>query len=72
MTYKLELGTGKIVSSVVLILPEGAKEEFASGTEVCEKSFDRKYVVEEICAVNSSIEITLSEADSLNDDESLF
>lgn len=72
ITYKLEPIVSKIVSPVAFILPDGERKEYSSGTEACEDKFDHKYVVERIQALEGSIEIELSEVDSLNGDETFF
>ena len=59
MTYKLEPGLNRIISPVVIILPDGEKREYGSGVEACEDSFDHSYRVEEIRAVDGVIEIKL-------------
>lgn len=66
MTYKLEPEIRKIVSPVVLTLPDGTKEKYESGSEACEKAFDHKYVVDEICAVDNVIEIKLELSNAPN------
>lgn len=72
MTYRLEPVIEKIVSPVVLIFPDGCRKEYGPSSEASEASFDHKYVVERIKATDNKIEFTLSEADSLNVDESFF
>lgn len=72
MTYKLEPGLSRITSPVSFLLPDGKRIEYCSGAEACEVVFEHKYVVESMRAVNSSIEIILSEVESLNADETFF
>ena len=59
MTYKLEPGMDRIVSSVIIILPDGKRKEYGSGAEACEDTFDHSYRVDEIHAVDNRIEIKL-------------
>ena len=59
MTYKLNPAIAKISSPVTLIFPGGARHEYSSGTAVAEKTFNEKYRVVEIRAVESVIEIEL-------------
>lgn len=69
MAYKLKPGLNRIVSPVIIILPDGKRIEYSSGTEACKGSFNHSYRVDEIRAMDSSIEIRrkLSEApDAIN------
>ena len=59
MTYKLNPELRLITSPVVLIFPGGARHEYSSGTAVAEKTFNERYRVTEIRAVESVIEIQL-------------
>lgn len=52
MTYKLEPGLRRIVSPVVIILPDGSRKKYDNGAQVCEDVFVRYYRVDEIRAVN--------------------
>lgn len=72
MTYKLEPGLSRIVSPVVVVLPDGDKKEYGSGADACADTFNYSYRVDEIQAVDNVIEIKLSEVDSLNSDETFF
>ena len=59
MTYKLNPELRLITSPVVLIFPGGARHEYSSGTAVAEKTFNERYRVTGIRAVESVIEIQL-------------
>ena len=61
MTYKLEPGLSRITSPIVLIFPDGHREEYSSGTDVVEAVFDCRYRVSEIRAVENTVEIVLEE-----------
>lgn len=61
MTYKIELGLGRIMSPITLLFPDGAKKQYKSGKEVCEMVFDRNYRVTEIRAAGDRIEIRVEE-----------
>ena len=59
MTYKLNPELRLITSPVVLIFPGGARHEYKSGAAVAEKTFNEKYRIVKIRAVESVIEIEL-------------
>ena len=59
MTYKLNPELRLITSPVTLIFPGGARHEYSSGTAVAEKTFNEKYRVVEIRAVENTVEINL-------------
>lgn len=61
MTYKLEPGLGRIKSPIVLIFPDGHREEYTSGSDVVEAVFEKKYQVVEIRAVENIVEIVVEE-----------
>lgn len=61
MTYRLEPGLARIISPITLHFPDGEKMEFKNGQEAAEAVVENKYVVKEIQAVDSIIEITLKE-----------
>lgn len=61
MTYKLESSLSRIVSPVVLSFPDGSQEEYRDGSAVTEAVFDKRYMVDEMKAVGSRVEITLKE-----------
>ena len=63
MTYKLEPGLARISSAIVLVMPDGERIEFESGEEAAEAVFNHRYVVGEIRAVETKIEIILKEPD---------
>ena len=66
MTYKLEPGLSRIISPVVVIVPDGDRKEYDSGAEACEDFFDHSYRVDKIRAVDNKIEIILKESDAPN------
>lgn len=59
MTYKLNPAIAKITSPITLIFPNGARHSYTSGAAVAEKTFNERYRVAEIRAVESVIEIKL-------------
>ena len=59
MTYKLNPAIAKITSPVTLIFPNGTQHSYASGAAVAEKTFNEKYRVVEIRAVENTVEINL-------------
>lgn len=61
MTYKLNPEIEKIKTSVLLILPDGSRQEYRSGAEAAAAVFDRHYVIDEIRAVDSRIIILVTE-----------
>lgn len=66
MTYKLNPEIRKIISPVVLVFPDGNKQEYDNGEKVTEDSFERKFIVTEIRAVNEKIEVKLTEQEAPN------
>lgn len=68
MTYKLDPVLSHIISPVRVYLPSGARQRFKNGTMLCNTTFNQKYQVTEIKAVDGVIEITLKEDHSLHFD----
>ena len=66
MTYKLNPEIRKIISPVVLVFPDGNKQEYDNGEKITEDSFNRKFMVTEIRAVNEKIEVKLTEQEAPN------
>lgn len=68
MTYKLNPEIRKILSPVVLIFPNGMKQQYTDGNAAAEAVFDHKYVVSTMCAEDGIIELKLveQEAPSIN------
>lgn len=63
MYYKLN--TEKIKSPIVLIMPDGEQKQFKDGVELSNASFQDRYIINTIKAVNNNIEITLGIADRM-------
>lgn len=61
MTYKLEPGLGRITSPTVLIFPDGHTQTFPSGEKVASATFDHRFRVTEIKAVENTVEIAIEE-----------
>ena len=61
MTYKLNPELKKIRSPVTLIFPDGTEKNFASGAEIVNAVFDKKYLISEITAEDSKIRLKLLE-----------
>lgn len=74
MTYKLEGFIEKIKTPVVCIF--GDKQvEYANGSLLIQQSFDRYWLVDEICVSNEKIVLRMKENDMINTsdgDESYF
>ena len=64
MTYKLNPEIRKILSPVVLIFPDGMKQQYLDGNAATEAVFDRKYVVSTIRAEDDIIELMLVEQET--------
>lgn len=64
MTYTLPPAIEKIVSSVVLVFPDGARREYEDGKTAVADVFDRTYQVERIQAIEGNVEIVLKERQS--------
>ena len=65
-TYKLEHGIRRINSPVIILLPDGKRIEYEDGFAACSDSFDKRYLVEDMRAVENKIEIGLREAEVVN------
>ena len=61
MTYKLNPEVGKIGSPVTLIFSDGTERTFASGLDVANAVFDKRYIITEITAEDSKIKLKLME-----------
>lgn len=59
MTYKLNPELRLITSPVVLLFPGGARHSYKSDAAVADQTFNERYRVTEIRAVESVIEISL-------------
>ena len=72
MTYKLNPILDKILSPVVLILPEGKRVEFINGKEASEHIFNEKYKIVSIRAIKETVEIELKLFLPFDGNESFF
>lgn len=61
MTYKLNPELSKILSPVILLFPDGNREEYENGRFAAEATFSEAYQVFSMTAVNNKVEIQLSE-----------
>ena len=66
MTYKLNPEIQKIMSPVILLFPNGDRQEYDNGKKVAEDAFVCKFIVSEMRAVNGRIEVKLTELDAPN------
>ena len=66
VTYKLEHGIRRINSPVVILLPDGKRIEYYDGSAAFSDSFEKRYLVKDIRAVENKIEIGLSEVEVVN------
>ena len=64
MTYKLNPEIHKILSPIVLVFPDGTKQQYENGNAVTNAVFDHKYVISTLCAVNDIIELKLVEQEA--------
>lgn len=64
MTYKLNPEIRKILSPVVLVFPDGTKQQYESGKASADAVFDYKYVISTMRAVNDIIELKLVEQEA--------
>ncbi|MBR0317231.1 MAG: hypothetical protein IJQ99_10225 [Synergistaceae bacterium] len=60
-----KLNTEKIKSPIVLIMPDGEQKQFKDGVELSNASFQDRYIINTIKAVNNNIEITVGIADRM-------
>ena len=65
-TYKLNPELKRITSLVHLILPDGNALHFKTGTEAADATFDTRYLLDTLCAEDSTVVITLREAEAMN------
>ena len=61
MTYKLDPELRKIESGVVLIYPDGIRKEYSSGAMAVGDTYDKRYLITRLKAVDNVIEIELEE-----------
>ncbi|MBR6101909.1 MAG: hypothetical protein IKP95_05740 [Ruminococcus sp.] len=66
MTYRIEQFVRKI-SSPVIVKTNTEEKHFKNGSELADYSFDRRYIVTDICTNGQNIIITLAENDNIND-----
>lgn len=64
MTYKLNPEIRKIISPIVMIFPDGTKQQYESGKAAAYTVFDHKYTISTLCAVNDIIELKLVEQEA--------
>ena len=64
MTYKLNSEIRKINSPIVLIFPDGTKQQYESGKDAVNAVFDHNYTISALCAVNDIIELKLVEQEA--------
>lgn len=62
MTYKLEPRFGRIVSPVLLKMPNGKEKRYESGKAAAEAVFDKRWRVTEMRAAGDVIEVKVEEA----------
>ena len=65
MTYKLPPDVEKILSPVVLLMPDGTKMRFGSGKEAVSSVFDRKVGIRALRVAGDAIEIQMDEMDRM-------
>ena len=61
MTYHIEPWVGKILSPVILLYPDGKRQEFRDGKELMQTIFPEPYTIEEIRVVKNMIELILKQ-----------
>ena len=61
MTFHIEPWVGKILSPVVLLYPDGKRQEFRDGKELMQTIFPEPYTIEEIRVVKNMIELALKQ-----------
>lgn len=60
MTYRLNPEVEKIISPIVLIMPDGEKRVFENGEAVAGATFEKRYIISSLQVVKDSVEIKLS------------
>lgn len=66
MTYKLNPEIRKIISPIVMIFPDGTKQQYESGKAAADAVFDHKYLISTVRAVDNIIELKLVEQEAPN------
>ena len=66
MTYKLNPEIRKILSSVVLVFPDGTQQQYEDGNTAANAVFDHKYLISTVRAVNNIVELKLVEQEAPN------
>ena len=64
MTYKLNPEIRKIISPIVMIFPDGTKQQYGSGKAAADAVFDHKYLISTLRALNDAIELKLVEQEA--------
>lgn len=72
MTYKLNPALGKIVSPVVMVLPDGNRQRYGSGAELEKAVFKKRYQVKALRAVEDTVELVLAESEPMDGTDSFF
>lgn len=62
MTYRLNPELVKVLSPVVLVLPDGTRLKYQNGTDAASATFEKRYTLSEVRAIDSKVEISLEEA----------
>lgn len=63
MPYKLDCSIGKIISPIVLIFPDGNKQDYLTGNDAIKIIYEKRYDVKSMKVVSDKVEILLSEND---------
>jgi len=64
ITYKLNPEIRKILSPILLIFPDGTKQQYESGKAAVDAVFDHKYLISTLRAINDAIELKLVEQEA--------
>ena len=64
MTHKLNPEIWKILSPLVLVFPDGTRQQYPDGHSAVAVVFDHKYVISTMHAVNDFIELKLVEQEA--------
>lgn len=59
MTFVLDPVLEKIVSPLVIVLPDGTRLQYASGAAAARATFEQRYAVETMRAAGDVVEVTL-------------
>ena len=62
LTYKLNPNLEKILSPVIVLFPDGSRQDYKDGSDLVSAVFENKYIISTIQAVKDAVQIELDES----------